>query len=412
MLCLAACAIPVKAQTLDQQYEYYLAGRCENMNFARDPSRALLPGQAGPQLFAFCSGPIPVAGPSTSTPSGGGAATGEGRGEGAEENAALRRRTDRLRGQQNAEPESGGADVDLGRLGEASAFFSLDYLHERQKTTQYEAGRRSNGGDATIGADYRFGSRGLAGLALKYGNQWGDIDGGGHFDVKSDGIWAYGSWWPHEGLFTDFAAGFDLRQVHTERIVSRQTTITFFPSGSSTFFNPPPALASSDTNSREVSAELRAGYDFSHSSLSIGPRAALTMKHAKLDPHVESGSTPMTLAVDEQTTTSLRSMLGLQASRALLAPNGVLVPQLNIDWVHEYRDDQRTLTAHFAEDLRPNPSILRFLNQAPDRDWFVIRASIAAVFVHGISAFVALDEMAGHRYINRYRASTGLRVEL
>jgi len=53
------------------------------------------------------------------------------------------------------------------------------------------------------------------------------------------------------------------------------------------------------------------------------------MRHAKLDPYVESGSTPMTLAFDEQTTTSLRTMLGMQASRALLASSVVLVPQLN-----------------------------------------------------------------------------------
>jgi uncharacterized protein YhjY with autotransporter beta-barrel domain len=120
----------------------------------------------------------------------------------------------------------------------------------------------------------------------------------------------------------------------------------------------------------------------------------------------------MTLAFDEQTTTSLRSMLGLQASRPYLAGRVVLVPQLNVDWVHEYRDDQRTLTAHFAEDLRPDPSILRFLNEAPDRDWFVIKLSAVAVFVHGISGFVALEDMTGHTYINRYRASIGLRVEL
>jgi uncharacterized protein YhjY with autotransporter beta-barrel domain len=342
---------------------------------------------------------------------GGGAAAGEGRGEGAEEDAALRRRRDRLRGQQNAAPGSGGTDVSLGSLDQASAFLSLDYLHERQKTTQYEAGRRSNGADATLGADYRFGSHGLAGLALKYSNQSGDIDSGGNFDVRGGGIWAYGSWWPHERLFVDFATGFDLRQVHTERIVSRQTTIVF-PMGSNTFFNPVPALAFSDTDSREASAELRAGYDFSYSSLTIGPRVALTAKHAKLDPYVENGNTPMTLAFDEQTTTSLRSMLGLQAGQPYPVGRVVLVPQLNVDWVHEYRDDQRTLTAHFAEDLRPDPSILRFLNQPPDRDWFVIRASTVVVFVHGMSGFVALEDTTGHAYINRYRASIGVRVEL
>jgi uncharacterized protein YhjY with autotransporter beta-barrel domain len=316
-----------------------------------------------------------------------------------------------MRGQQNAEPSSGGAEVDLGSLGLASAFLSLDYLHERQKTTQYEAGRRSNGADATAGADYRFGSRGLAGLALKYSNQSGDIDSGGHFDVRGGGIWAYSSWWPHERLFVDFAAGFDLRQIHTERIVARQTTIQL-PRGGSTFFNPAPALAFSDTNSRETSAELRAGYDFSYSILNIGPRAALAVKHANLDPYIESGNTPMTLAFDEQATTSLRSMLGLQASRPCLAGTVVLVPQLNVDWVHEYRADQHTLTAHFAEDLRPDPSILRFLDEAPDRDWLAIRVSTVAVFVHGVSGFVALEDMTGHTYINRYRASIGMRVEL
>jgi len=105
-------------------------------------------------------------------------------------------------------------------------------------------------------------------------------------------------------------------------------------------------------------------------------------------------------------------MLGLQAGRPYIAGRVVLVPQLNADWVHEYRAEQRTLTAHFAEDLRPSPSILRFLNEPPDRDWCVIRLSTVAVFVHGVSGFVALEDMVGHAYINRYRASLGLRVEL
>jgi uncharacterized protein YhjY with autotransporter beta-barrel domain len=411
ILLLAVCTNPIQAQTLDQQYEYYLEGRCQNMGFARDPSQALLPGQAGPNLFKFCSGPIQVAGPSTSSTLGGAAAAGEGRGEGAEDDSALRRRRDRLHHKENGEPDSGSTDVNLGNLGLASAFLSLDYLHERQKTTQYEAGRRLHGADATLGADYRFASGGLAGLALKYGNLSGDIDSGGHFDVKGGGIWAYGSWSPRERMFVDFAAGFDLRQVHTERIVSRQTSIVF-PRGSNTFFDPEPALAFSDTNSREASAELRAGHDFLYSALSIGPRAAVAVKRAKLDPYTESGNTPMTLAFEEQTAISLRSMLGVQASRPCIAGKVVLVPQLNVDWVHEYRGEQRTLTAHFAEDLRPDPSMLRFLNEPPDRDWAVIRVSTVAVFVHGVSGFVALEDMVGHAYIKRYRASIGLRVEL
>jgi len=403
--------MPARAQTLDEQYEYYLGGHCQNLNFARSgPRYQILPGQAGPNLLAFCNGPPPTAGPSESGSFGGGAGAAEGRGEGAEEDAALKRRRDKLR-QQQAETPTADGDVDLGRLGRVSTFLSLDYLHERQKSTEFEAGRRSDGVNGTLGADYRFGGRGVAGLALKYYTQWGDIDTGGNFDMHGGGVWAYGSWWPRERLFVDFTVGFDFKGVHTERSVYRETTIEL-PAGDTTFFNPKPALAFSDTNSREQSAELRAGYDLSLGSVSVGPRMALTLRHSDLDPYLETGTTPMTLAFDEQTAISLRTQTGLQGTRAFTLGHVVLVPQLNADWVHEFRDDQRFITAHFAEDLRANPAILRFLNEPPDRDWFLARASTAAIFPHGVSGFATVESMFGHSYIDRYRASIGVRVQL
>jgi uncharacterized protein YhjY with autotransporter beta-barrel domain len=407
----AAYSIPAQAQTLDQQYEYYLAGKCQNMGFARDASSAVLPGQAGPNLFAFCTGPPLTAGPTESSSSGGGAGAGAGRGEGAEEDAALRRRREKMRHDGNDEPTADATDVDLGSFGATSAFASFDYLRERQKTTVYEAGRVSDSLDGTFGIDHRFALAGLAGLAFKYHHQRGDIDSGGVFDVNGGGVWAYGSWWPRERLFVDFAAGIDLYRLGTQRIVSRQTTI-LLPAGHSTFYDPGPRLASSNTHSHLRSAELATGYDFSFASLSVGPRGALTFKHTALDAFAETGNTPMTLAFNGQSDTSLRSLLGMQASKAFTPRGFVVLPQLNVDWVHEYQDDQRFISARFAEDLRPDPSILRFLNQAPDRDWFVVRASTSAVFPHGVSTFMALETMAGHTYIDRYRASVGVRAEL
>jgi len=53
----------------------------------------------------------------------------------------------------------------------------------------------------------------------------------------------------------------------------------------------------------------------------------------------------MTLAFDSQTATSLRSMIGPQLSKAFNIANAVIVPQLNADWVHEYRDDQRVISS-------------------------------------------------------------------
>ena len=69
-----AWAAAASAQSLDDQYAYYLTGKCENMNFARGADNVMLPGQAGPDLEAYCSGPPSTAGGQETSGSGGGAA--------------------------------------------------------------------------------------------------------------------------------------------------------------------------------------------------------------------------------------------------------------------------------------------------------------------------------------------------
>ena len=65
-----------RAQSLDEQYAYYLTGKCQNLGFTRGPNNVVAPGQAGPALAAFCSGP-PITGGSNQTSSLGGGATAE-----------------------------------------------------------------------------------------------------------------------------------------------------------------------------------------------------------------------------------------------------------------------------------------------------------------------------------------------
>ena len=407
------CSVPAAAQSLDEQYEYYLKGSCANLGFARDSSQNVLPGQAGPHLAAYCSG-NPVQGGTTSSSVGGGAGTGETRDQGNEDSTTLRRRRERLQEQRGAAaPVVDRGDVDVASFGAASVFASANYRHERQTGTPFEAGRRSHGLEGLLGADYRFGRRGLLGLALTYGTQSGDIDSGGDFESRRRGAWVYGSWLPRKGSFVDVAAAIESERLHTRRIVARRIELLAPPPLPPTVgYDPPPLPASSDAHGRATSAELRTGHDFSWARVTAGPRAALALRHAQWDPYLENGATPMTLAFDAQSLTSLRSLVGLQVSLAFSWRGAVLVPQLNADWIHEYRDDQRVLRAHFAEDLRATPTQLHFLNNPPDRDWHQWRFGTVAVVAHGWSAFVALEGTAGHAYLDRYRASLGIRIEL
>src|SRR5690606_29463388 len=105
-------------------------------------------------------------------------------------------------------------------------------------------------------------------------------------------------------------------------------------------------------------------------------------------------------AFDRQSIRSERASLGVHVSKALGLDEGALVTQLNIDWLHELEDDQRLITARFAEDLRPNAAKLSFLNQAPDRDWLNLRVSVVRVFSTRSSAFLSLEGTAGHDYLD------------
>jgi uncharacterized protein YhjY with autotransporter beta-barrel domain len=335
------------------------------------------------------------------------------RGPGAQEDAALRRRRERARHPQSTAAESENpADYTLFNTGASGAFFSLDYLHERQKTTLYEAGRTANQYGGTLGLDHRFGATALLGLAVRYNYQSGDFaNRGGDFLMRTYGSSLYGSWFPLDNAFIDVTAGFDYKKLDITRIVGRRQVITL-PRGSLISYNPELTPVNGDTDSRQPLAEIRVGYDLPIAAFTVGPRAAMTWRHTQVDSFSETGVTPMTLVFDEQTDTSLRSALGLQTSKAFSNEHGVLVPQLNVDWVHEYRADQHMLTARFAEDLRPTPTVLRFLNQAPDRDFFVARLSTVAVLKHGFNAFLSVESTAGHQYIDRYTVVLGARAEL
>ena len=55
---LSSLCTMAAAQSLSDQYENYLDAKCARMNFQRDDNANLLPGQAGPHLFSYCTGPF------------------------------------------------------------------------------------------------------------------------------------------------------------------------------------------------------------------------------------------------------------------------------------------------------------------------------------------------------------------
>jgi uncharacterized protein YhjY with autotransporter beta-barrel domain len=408
-ICLLLDCIPAAAQTLDEQYDFYLRTRCRNMNFANAGTTgapSISASDAGPNLRGYCSPAGSTAQDTRPTTLLGGAAwSGAGQEVQSGADAAARRRREVLSGT--------GADdntTQLAKLGAAAVFATFDYRHDRQVQSTWEPGSITRAVSAVLGIDRRFGSQGVLGAALRLERVTGDIDSGGDFDGNSGGLGVYGSWWPVDSLFVDVAFSVETGSLDMRRIVGREIAITT-SSGTSFVQDPAPAPVDSEPHRSSFSWDWRAGYDLSYLGFTGGPRLGFSVNHSRVRDYAESGDTPMTLRFDTRRTTSLQSVAGLQVGWALPIRGIAVVPQLNLDLVHEFANDQQLLRATFAEDLRDQPSELRFLGNAPDRGWRVYRASIAAS-LQRFSAFLAYQKTSGHSLIDRYQASLGLRLEL
>jgi outer membrane autotransporter protein len=132
----------------------------------------------------------------------------------------------------------------------------------------------------------------------------------------------------------------------------------------------------------------------------------------KIDPYSETGGTGLELTIDGRTVKSLQGAVGFYGSWAISTKNGIVLPQFNVGYVHEFEDDASIVTAQFAEDLRPTPTRFTYGTSVPDSDFFNVDVGVAAAFARGIQMFVNLRFMAGNDNFDSAAGTIGIRFEL
>lgn len=406
------------AQTLDDQLDFFLREQCAALQFERD-GPFLAPGQASAALASVCGGPpqaqLPAPGTTTTVAVSGGAAAAAAVSRGAESaRESLRRRQQDLREDDPEAPRGGAAGdtTNLARWGRWGIFLGGGYERLERDPTAFEDGQQAHTVSLNLGADYRLGGSGVMGIAASLARQSGDFDSGGDYGSRRLGITMLASWFPSRDSFLDLAGGFGRQRLDTSRIASRDVITTAADGNQTVSFEIPPAGVDADVEAGYLEAYLLAGHDFSAGAVTAGPRLGLEAVRRHTDAYTETGDSPMTLAFDDQTEVSLRSTLGVQLSAALTPAFGVLVPQFNADWVHEFRDDQRDIRVRFAGDLRDAPVEFTFQDAPPDRDFFRLRLGLAAVLPMGLSLFASGHGQLGHETDRLWGASVGARLEV
>ena len=263
-----------------------------------------------------------------------------------------------------------------------------------QDETIYETGFEFDNYALTIGSDYRFDNKGLMGWALGYGQTNMDIDyQGGGMDVGNYSGTFYGSYYPSDNSYIDAIGVVNLSNYDMRRRV---------------VFGATDETARSATDSTGYAISLGGGYDLVHRGFTSNLNARLDYLKTTIDGYRETSAGSYNFAINEQQVSQLVSTLGAQLRYAFSYSWGVLVPHVNVSWLHQFQGNADKVKGYFLID--PN-SQFSFEINAPSSNYYVLALGTSATFADGVSSFIQYETTVAQENLTVWSLAAGLRLE-
>ena len=314
--------------------------------------------------------------------------------------------------QEREEEQTSGSIQDTARWG----FFvsGRGTSWDRDETTE----ERGSDGDVygvQLGLDYRFTEQLLVGVLFGYESGDSEFDGdapGVNFippaddgDTESDSylLALYGSYSLNDNVYIDASVGYGLSEYDIKRKAVFQESGRAVPQTN--------AVTSAEPDGGELLVSLGVGYDTSIEALSLGAYVRGDYVRTWIESYRESDDTLSGLAMsfDRQTRDSLTSVLGGRGSYAASMSWGVLIPQLRVQYVHEFDDDAQDAKARYLLD--PGGAQYRFSGSDPDEDYFELAVGLSAVLPGGWQPYAEFETLLGYDDLDRYTWVVGIRGE-
>jgi outer membrane lipase/esterase len=313
---------------------------------------------------------------------------------------------------------SGGEDDSAVVPSRWGFFINGSLRRGSQNTSIDETGFDFKSNGITAGADYRLRDDLVVGAA--YGHANGNtifIDGSGRLDSRGNSISLYGTYY-HEALYVDAIGTFG----HIGYDSARTTSYSIDPNSTNTPTNCSSGNCSlgmtGSTGARQIALASNVGYGFHYQGVTFGPDASLDYTRIDVNSFTEGDPSSSGMALDfaKQSGESLLLKAGGHVSYALNTPFAVILPQARAHYVHEFKNDQRAVTVHFADDPSASTSsgpVSNFVifTDRPDRGYFDWAAGFTAQFPFGISAYLDYSAIAGEGNIRTHEIAFGVRLQ-
>ncbi len=312
---------------------------------------------------------------------------------------------------------SAGADGDAltPEFSRWGGFMNVSYDWGSRAATDAENALHAHSYELTVGADYRFSRRAVAGVILGYAddrlsfNNESNVVGGSVATFGYSLILFAQQEWDH---------GYISESVGEQSINQHLTRIgTFFDPGTlyQTSF-----VASSNATGSSLIAALNGGYDFNFQALTVEPYANFQYRGTRLDGFRESGASgtetggslwDINMQFDARSVTSQQGTVAVKVQYAAKPSFGVLVPYVDAGYTHEFNDGVYNVSGTFIGVYGSVPGFTLPADR-PASNFETVTGGVTLVAKSGIQAYVRYRQVFGQRYVTDHTLGIGFRVEL
>jgi outer membrane autotransporter protein len=258
--------------------------------------------------------------------------------------------------------------------------------HASQDERDDVDGYSANYGGLIVGADRAFGEHWRVGGVFSYSHTAiddSDSTAGDSTGVNQYGLIGYASY-AGSPWYVNVSGGVSLQHYDTTRLVS-------MPGFS--------GVAGGSFNGQQYVANAEAGYPLELGSVTVTPLANLMYSYLNQNSYTETGGNGAALSVGNSHVNSVRSALGAKLEKGFQTSYGVLVPELRVQWIHEYDHAKQTTGASFAGDPTGQTAFTT-VGMTPISDFADLSLGVTLVRANNLSLTVRYELQVGSGFVS------------
>jgi uncharacterized protein YhjY with autotransporter beta-barrel domain len=261
----------------------------------------------------------------------------------------------------------------------------------------------------TAGIDYRYSDQWIVGGTVGYTRQDNSLTGAeGELKTQGWSISGYTTYYQANSWYSDAVLSYGRNDYEMQRRLRYAFTL---PGSLTTTVD---QRSHADSSGTSLTFAGSVGRDFSRGAWGFGPYARFMYTKLDFDATTEqmtpgSPGSGLALVIQTRDVTSVSSVLGGKLTYARSTNWGVLMPHLQAEWQHEFKDDPSAVEAHFLYD--PTATPFTITGDELDTDFFRIGLGLSMVLTKGRSGFFYYEKLIGRDGISQDNLALGLRIE-